>query len=75
MTPRAAAPRRPRGRLGEHGGDGDGPPLGGDFPEIVCLDLEATGLSSSVEHVIEIGAVRFRGAEVIGRYHTLVNPG
>ena len=47
----------------------------GDFPVIVCLDLEATGLSASVEHVIEIGAVKFRGAEVLGRYHTLVNPG
>ncbi|MFN2464504.1 MAG: helicase C-terminal domain-containing protein [Candidatus Dormibacteria bacterium] len=48
---------------------------GGTYPEIVCLDLEATGLSASVEHVIEIGAVKFRGNEVIGRYHTLVNPG
>jgi DNA polymerase III epsilon subunit family exonuclease len=42
---------------------------------IVCLDLEATGLSPSIEHVIEIGAVKFRGAEVLARYHTLVNPG
>jgi DNA polymerase III epsilon subunit family exonuclease len=49
--------------------------LTGDLPEIVCLDLEATGLSSSADHVIEIGAVRFRGSEVLGRYHTLVNPG
>jgi DNA polymerase III epsilon subunit family exonuclease len=42
---------------------------------IVALDLEATGFSSSVEHVIEIGAVKFRGADVLGRFHTLVNPG
>jgi DNA polymerase III epsilon subunit family exonuclease len=42
---------------------------------VVCLDLEATGLSSAVDHVIEIGAVKFRGAEVIDRFHTLVNPG
>ena len=42
---------------------------------IVCLDLEAIGLSASVDHVIEIGAVKFRGNEVLGRYHTLVNPG
>jgi DNA polymerase III epsilon subunit family exonuclease len=49
--------------------------LQGDLPEIVCLDLEATGMSSSPDHVIEIGAVRFRGSEVIGRYHTLLNPG
>jgi ATP-dependent DNA helicase DinG len=64
----------PRGRVLDHwesesrGGDGD-------YPVIVCLDLEATGLSASVEHVIEIGAVKFRGAEVLGRFHTLVNPG
>jgi DNA polymerase III epsilon subunit family exonuclease len=49
--------------------------LPGDFPVIVSIDLEATGLSSAVEHVIEIGAVKFRGSEVIDRYHTLVNPG
>ncbi|MHB8508884.1 MAG: helicase C-terminal domain-containing protein [Candidatus Dormibacteria bacterium] len=42
---------------------------------IVSLDLEATGLSSAIDHVIEIGAVKFRGAEVLDRYHTLVNPG
>jgi DNA polymerase III epsilon subunit family exonuclease len=42
---------------------------------IVCLDLEATGLSSAIDHVIEIGAVKFRGAEVLDRYHTLLNPG
>ena len=73
--PRPAAARRPRDRLADHWGEGAEAPLTGDFPEIVCLDLEATGLSSGVDHVIEIGAVRFRGTEVIGRYHTLVNPG
>jgi DNA polymerase III epsilon subunit family exonuclease len=56
---------------------GGGPEDGGsaNFPVIVSLDLEATGLSASVEHVIEIGAVKFRGHQVLGRYHTLVNPG
>ena len=42
---------------------------------IVSLDLEATGLSSAVDHVIEIGAVKFRGHEVMERFQTLVNPG
>jgi DNA polymerase III epsilon subunit family exonuclease len=48
---------------------------GGRFPTIVALDLEATGLSSAADHVIEIGAVKFEGGEVLDRYHTLVNPG
>jgi DNA polymerase III epsilon subunit family exonuclease len=73
-------PSQPRGRVGDHWTVDTAaaePPEGpaGDFPVIVSLDLEATGLSASVEHVIEIGAVKFRGPEVLGRYHTLVNPG
>jgi DNA polymerase III epsilon subunit family exonuclease len=71
-------PPQPRGRVGDHwsaqaGAGGVG--ASDDLPVIVSLDLEATGLSASVEHVIEIGAVKFRGPEVLGRYHTLVNPG
>lgn len=58
-----------------HPGWGEAEAAAGRFPVIVALDLEATGLSSAVEHVIEIGAVKFRGHEVIDRYHTLVNPG
>ena len=59
-------PSQPRGRVGDHwsvepssGRPGDG--ASGEFPVIVSLDLEATGLSASVDHVIEIGAVKFRG--------------
>ena len=70
----AQTPRPPRGKLESHWVEHDRA-LIGDFPVVVCLDLEATGLSSAVDHVIEIGAVKFRGAEVIGRFHTLVNPG
>ena len=67
-------PSIPRGRVLDHWEE-ESRGGAGDFPVIVCLDLEATGLSASVEHVIEIGAVKFRGDEVLGRYHTLVNPG
>ena len=70
----SAGARRPRGKVESHWAEHDRE-LAGDFPLVVCLDLEATGLSSAVDHVIEIGAVKFRGAEVIDRYHTLVNPG
>ena len=41
----------------------------------VALDLETTGLDSSRHAIMEIGAVRFRGDEVIETYQTLVNPG
>jgi ATP-dependent DNA helicase DinG len=73
-------PSQPRGRVGDHWSTqaSAGDPsisVSDDLPVIVSLDLEATGLSASVEHVIEIGAVKFRGHEVLGRYHTLVNPG
>ena len=41
----------------------------------VALDLETTGLDSNRHQILEIGAVRFRGDEVIETYQTLVNPG
>ena len=41
----------------------------------VALDLETTGLDSSRHAIMEIGAVRFRGEEVIETYQTMVNPG
>ena len=41
----------------------------------VALDLETTGLDSNRHQILEIGAVRFRGDEVIETYHTLGNPG
>ena len=41
----------------------------------VALDLETTGLDSSRHAILEIGAVRFRGDEIIETYQTLVNPG
>ena len=40
----------------------------------VALDLETTGLDSSRHAILEVGAVRFQGDEVIDTYQTLVNP-
>ena len=40
----------------------------------VALDLETTGLDSTRDVIIEIGAVKFRGAEVLGTFEALVNP-
>ena len=40
----------------------------------VALDLETTGLDPHSDEIIEMGAVRFRGAKVIETFHSLVNP-
>ena len=40
----------------------------------VALDLETTGLSSEDDEIIEIGAVKFQGQQVLDTYQTFVNP-
>ena len=40
----------------------------------VSLDLETTGFDPSSDDIIEIGAVKFQGDEVLETLHTLVNP-
>jgi len=40
----------------------------------VSLDLETTGLNPDTDEIIEIGAIKFQGEEVIDAFHTLVNP-
>ncbi len=51
---------------------------GNDLPdfdsEMVVFDLETTGLSAQNNQIIEIGAVRIRGGEVLDSYGTFVNP-
>ena len=41
----------------------------------VVFDLETTGGSAQADEVTEIGAVKVRGGEVLGQFHTLVDPG
>ena len=41
----------------------------------VALDLETTGLDPERDAIIEVGAVRFRGEEVLETFESLVNPG
>ncbi len=41
---------------------------------LVALDLETTGLNSAADRIIDVGAVKFRGGEQIGVFHSLVNP-
>ncbi|MBO37427.1 MAG: hypothetical protein CL612_06330 [Anaerolineaceae bacterium] len=42
---------------------------------MVTLDLETTGLDTSIDEIIEIGAVKFRGDEIKDEFQTLINPG
>lgn len=41
----------------------------------VALDLETTGLSAERDAIIEVGAVKFRGRQVLGEFSSLINPG
>ena len=41
----------------------------------VAIDTETTGLEPESDRIIEVGAVRFRGDEVLGVYQSFVNPG
>ena len=41
----------------------------------VSLDLETTGLDQDRDTIIEVGAVKFQGEQVLDTFQTLVNPG
>src|SRR5262245_56883434 len=41
----------------------------------VVVDLETTGGSHNTDEITEIGALKLRGGELLGRFETLVNPG
>lgn len=41
----------------------------------VALDLETTGLDRARDSIIEVGAIKFQGDEVIDTFQTFVNPG
>ena len=40
----------------------------------MALDLETTGLDAKSDRIIDVGAVKFRGEEQLGVFHSLVNP-
>lgn len=42
--------------------------------DYVVVDIETTGSWSSGDRITEIGAVKIRNHEVIGEWHTLINP-
>ena len=50
----------------------------GDMPldgEFVAFDLETTGLDARTDAIIEIGAVRIRGGEVVDKFASFAQPG
>lgn len=50
------------------------PELWSDLP-LAVIDVETTGLDSSVDRIIEIGIIRFEGGEVVETYGQLIDPG
>jgi len=40
----------------------------------VSLDIETTGLSKERDRIIEIGAIKFQGEQILDSFETLVNP-
>jgi DNA polymerase-3 subunit epsilon/ATP-dependent DNA helicase DinG len=40
----------------------------------ISLDIETTGLNPDADEIIEIGAVKFQGEQVIDTFYSLVNP-
>lgn len=44
-------------------------------PDYVVFDLETTGVSCSLDDVVEISAVKVTGGQAVDEFSTLVNPG
>ncbi len=68
-----ATPTRPAGPAHQASFDELGDPL--SQVTFVVVDLETTGGSPADCAITEIGAVKLRGGECLGRFETLVNPG
>ena len=50
------------------------PQPGASYPDLVVLDTETTGLSSTGDRIIELGAVRFQNGAPVARFQSLVDP-
>jgi DNA polymerase-3 subunit epsilon len=73
MTAEPDPERRPPAPAGQASFDELGTPLREVL--FVVVDLETTGGSPADCGITEIGAVKVKGGEVLGEFHTLVNPG
>ena len=49
-------------------------PSGAEDRVYAAIDLETTGLDKDRHRIIEVGAVKFRGEEVLDEFQTYVNP-
>jgi predicted DnaQ family exonuclease/DinG family helicase len=45
-----------------------------ELDEFVALDIETTGLSPELNHIIEIAAIKYRHGKKTDEFHTLINP-
>ncbi len=41
---------------------------------LVALDVEATGMEAGIDHIIEVGAVKFQGNQVLETFSELIRP-
>lgn len=48
--------------------------FGGAFADFVAFDLETTDRNPATCEIVEIGAARVRGGEIVATFHTLVRP-
>ncbi len=46
-----------------------------DEVTFTAFDFETTGLHAGLDRIVEVGAVRFKGAQVLDELSSLVNPG
>jgi ATP-dependent DNA helicase DinG len=42
--------------------------------DLICLDIEATGLDLDNDDIIEVAAVRFNADNILEQFHTLIDP-
>ena len=61
--------------VNDSGGAVDGLQKRGLDEDIVVFDIETTGFKPATESIIEIGAVKLRGGEIVERFSEFVNPG
>ncbi len=66
-------PRRAPATVGQRSFDDLGTPL--SQVTFCVLDLETTGGDAATCAITEVGAIKVRGGEPLGTFHTLVNPG
>jgi len=75
VAPPVTAPKQiKRGYVRTHKAQIDNATISKLKAKYIAFDVETTGLSSTGDRIVEVGAVRFENGEITDRYGTLVNP-